>query len=439
MTAATDLDNASPDTAPRHTAGAVDRLTGADGLRAFAALWVVFYHLYQRLHLPSQAPWLQDVQLMIMKGSFGVSIFFVLSGMLLSTPFWRAYLTGRPFPSIRPYVRRRVARIAPGFYASLLVSFVVSLVFVPDAPYRLLRLISGLTFTSGFHWVTFFPVPINGPLWSIGFEVVSYVLMPLAMWGLFRLHHRGTRIAIGYWVAVFALVIGLNQWIITAFVPSAEGRGWQYGDLGGAKEWMPSYNPIGFFAHFAIGIAAAAAITWWQLRRDGRRHWAFDALGGGALVGMAAAVWVFREPAEPLYLPNFQGQPYLFPLFAGLVAVALVGLAYSRVLGRLVDNPFARYTARVSFGIYIWHYLLLELVALLSGGDLVYFGIADPWRHAALSAVVLGLTYALASASWYWLEKPILNSRWATRKPPPTAQPEPSPPPVPTATVTPAG
>ena len=68
------------------SADAGRRLTGADGLRAFAALWVVLYHLYQRLHLPSQAPWLQDLQLIIMKGSFGVSIFFVLSGMLLSTP-----------------------------------------------------------------------------------------------------------------------------------------------------------------------------------------------------------------------------------------------------------------------------------------------------------------------------------------------------------------
>ena len=425
MTATTDLPEASPDTSADRPAATADRLTGADGMRAFAALWVVAYHLYQRLELPSQAPWLQDVQLMIMKGSFGVSIFFVLSGMLLSAPFWRAYLTGRPLPQIAPYVRRRVARIVPGFYASLLVTFAVSLVFVPDAPYRLIRLLAGLTFTSGFHWVTFFPVPINGPLWSIGFEVVSYVLMPLAMWGLFRLHRRGTRIALGYWVAVFALVIAVNQWIVTNLVPSALGRGWQFGDLGGAKEWMPSYNPVGFFAHFAIGIAAAAAITWWQLRRDGKRHWAFDVVGGGALVGMAVTVWVFRNPPEPLYLPNFQGQPYLFPLFAGLVAVALVGLAYSRVLGRLVDNPFARYTARVSFGIYIWHYLLLELVAVLSGGEFVYYGITDPWRHAMLSAVVLALTYAVASASWYWLERPILYSRWATGRKLPTAQPEP--------------
>jgi peptidoglycan/LPS O-acetylase OafA/YrhL len=389
---------------------------GADGVRAFAALWVVASHLFQRLSQIGQPSWLYDVQMVMMKGSFGVSIFFVLSGMLLSTPFWRAYLTSRPFPRIGPYARRRLARIAPGFYASLGVSFILGLIYAPDAPYRLIRLLAGLTFTSGFHWVTLFPVAINGPLWSIGFEVVSYVLMPLAMWGLFSLRRRGTRIAAGYWVLVFAVVLGINQWIVTTFVPDAIERGWQYGDLGGAKEWMPSYNPIGFFAQFAVGIAAAAVITWWRLRRDGARHWGFDVLAVCGMAGAATTVWVFREPAEPTYLDNFQGQPYRFPLFAGLVALTLVGLAYSRLIGRLVDNRFARYTAKVSFGIYIWHYLIIEGLADRTGDEFVYGGIADPWRFAALSAGVLVVTYAIASASWFWLEKPALTSRWANRR-----------------------
>ena len=234
-------------------------------------------------------------------------------------------------------------------------------------PYQLSRLVSGLTFTSGLHWVTFFPVEANGPLWSIGFEVISYVLMPLAMWGLFALRRRGVRIGLGYWLGVFALVIAVNQWIVTTFVPSAVERGWQYGILGGAKEWMPSYNPIGFFGHFTMGIFAAALIAIWQVRRDGERRWRFDALAGAAIAGTFALVWVFRDPPEPLYRPNLQRQPYLFPMFAGLVALALVGLAHSRVLGRLVDNRFARYTAKVSFGIYIWHYLVLHLFSRSRG------------------------------------------------------------------------
>lgn len=406
---------ANPNPAPA-AAGGRSRITGADGLRALAALWVVGSHLFQRL-APQPGTWVEDVRLVMMKGPFGVSIFFVLSGLLLSAPFWRAYLTGRPFPRIGHYARRRVARILPGFYASLAVSSVLALVYVPDAPYRLVRLVSGLTFTSGFHWVTLFPVPMNGPLWSIGFEVVSYVLMPVAMWGLFRLRRRSTRVALAYWVAVLAVVIGLNQWIVTTLVPSADGRGWQYGDVGGAKEWVPSYNPVGFFAHFCVGIAAAAAITWWQVRRCGRRHWGFDALAGVATIAAAWLVWANREPAEPLFLTNFQGQPYLFPWFAGIVGVALVGLAHSEALGRVLDNRFARFTATVSFGIYIWHYLLIMVLEGASDGWFSYEAVTDPRRHLAVSLALLAVTYAIATASWRWIERPALTSRWATRRP----------------------
>ena len=410
-TAPTAPDEARVSTTAPEPGDRASRITGADGLRAFAALWVVGSHLFQRL-APQPGSWVEDVRLLMMKGPFGVSIFFVLSGMLLSAPFWRAYLTGRPFPRIGHYTRRRVARILPGFYASLAVSSLVALALVPDAPYRLVRFLAGVTFTSGFHWATFFPVPLNGPLWSIGFEVVSYVLMPLAMWGLFRLRRRAW-IAVASWVAVMAVVVGANQWIVTALVPSAEGRGWQYGDVGGAKEWMPSYNPVGFFAHFCLGIAAAAAITWWQVRRDTRRHWGFDVVAAIAIGGSAWLVWVNREPAEPTYLTNVQGQPYLFPWFAGLVALALVGLAHSRLLGRLVDTRFARYTARVSFGIYIWHYLLISVVEHSSGGRLAYGAIREPGMHLALSAAILVVTYAVATASWRWIERPALMSRWA--------------------------
>ncbi len=393
--------------------GVGGRISGADGLRAVAALWVVGSHLFQRL-APQPDSWIDDVRLVMMKGPFGVSVFFVLSGMLLATPFWRAYLTGRPFPRIGHYTRRRVARIVPGFYASLAVSSVVALLLVPDAPYRLVRFLAGLTFTSGLHWVTFFPVPLNGPLWSIGFEVVSYVLMPVAMWGLFRLRRRGVRIAAAYWLAVTAVVIGANQWIVTTLVPSAEGRGWQYGDVGGAKEWMPSYNPVGFFAHFCVGIAVAAVVAWWQLRRAGRRHWGFDVLAGSALSGAAWLVWVNRAPAEPVYLTNPQSQPYLFPWFAVVVGVALIGLAHSAFLGRVVDNRFARFTATVSFGIYIWHYLLISVLEHYSDGGFSYGAMAEPGRHLAVSAGLVAVTYVVATASWHWIERPVLTSRWAS-------------------------
>ena len=132
-------------------------LSGADGVRTIACLMVIFSHLFQRLSLEDQSPIMQNIQVLFMKGPFGVSVFFVLSGMLLSYPFWRHYLGGKPFPNIRNYIHRRFWRIAPGFYASLLVSFLLALYFIGDIEYLWVRLFSGATFTSAFHFVTFFP------------------------------------------------------------------------------------------------------------------------------------------------------------------------------------------------------------------------------------------------------------------------------------------
>jgi len=392
------------------------RITGADGMRALAALGVVFSHLFQRLGVQGQPEWLSFTHAVMLKGAFGVSIFFVLSGLLLSVPFWRAYLTGAPRPGIRHYARRRAARIVPGYWASLVVSFGVGLLIFPDAPQVVWRLIAGLTFTSGFHWMTFFPTESNGPLWSISFEVFSYVLMPLAMIAMFALGRRGYRFSVWFWIGVFALVIVLNQVVITVFQTDALGKGWQYGPTGGAKEWMPYYNPVGFFAHFCVGVIAAGVIVWWQVR-DGRRLLRFDviaAVGWLLLAGVVVYAALTQTP-EPEFMGNFQNQPYLFPMLAVAAAVALVGMAHSRLVGRLFDNRFFRYTATVSFGIYIWHYLLLHLMVYLTGDEFVYGNVHDPVRFAWMSATVLVLAYAVATLSWRFIEKPVLNSKWANR------------------------
>jgi peptidoglycan/LPS O-acetylase OafA/YrhL len=387
-----------------------EHLLGADGVRAIACLMVIFHHLFQRLSLPDQTPFVQDIQVFLLKGSLGVSAFFVLSGMLLSYPFWKRYLEGKPFPSIREYMRRRAARIMPGFYTSLLVGFLITLYFVKDVEQPWLRFLSGATFTSAFHYVTFFPVDLNSPLWSIGFEVFCYALMPLAMFGLFVFKRRHPLLAFIYWLGVMGVVLLLNQFVITYLGPSDARRGWEYGIVGGAKLWMPHYNPVGFFAHFSLGIFAAGFIAWWKLR-EGKRHWVFDIVSLLSFAALFMLLWLRRYPPEHDLSFSFQGQPYFFPLFPGLVAVLLATLPFSLVMGRLMDNPFARYTAKVSFGLYIWHYVILELTRLLYDEKWSYFGIKSFGTHLAFSAVSLLLAYGVATLSYYFIEKPFLTRK----------------------------
>jgi ABC-type glycerol-3-phosphate transport system permease component/peptidoglycan/LPS O-acetylase OafA/YrhL len=433
-------------------------LDGADGVRAVACLLVVFSHLAQRLNKPEQLGIVQSVQTFFMNGGFGVSAFFVLSGMLLSYPFWKRYLEGSDAPNLLEYARRRFVRIAPGFYASLVVVFLIALVFDPDVQHKWIRLVSGLTFTSSFHYVTFFPVDLNGPLWSIGFEVFCYLLMPLFMIGLFhlaratsnrftrvttratertstrttprgtieittrtvtRIRTRGSRetpragsmpLAVGYWLGVFALAVMAHFWIMQNLVPDSVERGWQYTIIGGAKFWMPHYNPVGLFGHYCIGVLAAGFIAWRQRRvRLGlvSRTRAFD--GIVVVSSVVAFVLILVTAYTGEFSFSLGQQPYAFPVFAICVASILASAPFATWIHRPLDNAFFRYTARVSFGLYIWHYPILELTRLFHNPNYKYFGISSLTDWALVSAAILIVAYIVAGLSYTHIEAPFLK------------------------------
>ncbi len=394
------------------------RLSGADGVRAFAALAVIFHHLGQKLPSWEQEGWLLDWHGVMVKGAIGVSVFFVLSGMLLSFPFWTAYFEKRKMPSLAHYAKRRAQRIMPGFYVALLVSFWVAGIYYDYddgevlAPVR--RLFAGLTFTAGFDYETLFPTEVNGPLWSISFEVISYVLMPILMIGLFLLARkvRGRVVAWAYWLAGFGGILLVNHWVVQTFQLDNAGKGWQYGIVGGAKTWMPEYNPVGFFAHFAVGILVSAFIVQWKVFHDGRRSWMFDGLALLPIGGIAYLLWKMRLPSEPAQEFSIDGQPYYFPTFALMVGALLALLAYSKLLGRLLDNPFMRYTAKISFGLYIWHHLIMFIVTREVRGDYYYGGMTDRVDLAIISVMVLATSYAVAAISWHVVERPVLEGDW---------------------------
>jgi peptidoglycan/LPS O-acetylase OafA/YrhL len=184
------------------------------------------------------------------------------------------------------------------------------------------------------------------------------------------------------------------------------------------------------FAQYALGILAAgfvanrrATIQMSQARAGESRplsagearssNWVFDVV---ALVAFLIASGILlslrflhpESPTEPIQ-NGFQMQPYMYPIFPGLVAVMLATLPFSRVLGRIFDNPFAQFTARVSFGLYVWHYLLLEVVRLTMLPDWKYFGIKDLGTHLVISAACLAVAYALATLSYRLIESPFLG------------------------------
>jgi peptidoglycan/LPS O-acetylase OafA/YrhL len=390
-----------------------NRLNGADFVRAAACLTVLFHHLAQRMSWEDQLGAVEWFRIFTQIGTFGVAMFFVLSGFLLARPFWQALDRGEAAPSLRTYAMRRAARILPGFWLALIVTFVLSItVFEATLDGELvMRLLAGIFAVADWHWVTLFPVEVNGPLWSISFEVTSYVLLPLGLAALFLLGRwtgKGWQSRL-LWVGVIALAL-LAHWLFAKYYRvDIRQRGWDYGLIGGAKYWMPRFNPFAFFAMFAVGALAGGL----QVRWAKHRHVLFDAVALGALI------W-------GIYLMNVQlsaqtpdgwgwlGVPYGFPWFVLAVGLFLSAAPSSALLGQVLDNRLTRYIAQISFGIYIWHYLVIELVRVYWDPLIDHGQASDPTRFVVTCGIITVITFTVAHLSYHLVENPVIQ--WARGK-----------------------
>jgi peptidoglycan/LPS O-acetylase OafA/YrhL len=381
------------------------RLHGADFMRAVACLVVLFHHLAQRLSPAEISPPLELFRTFANNGTFGVAIFFVLSGYLLARPFWPALEQGQPLPSPRTYAMRRAARILPGFWLALTATFLAGITIfnVRLDGELLLRFVAGFLLVADWHWVTFFPVEINGPLWSISFEATCYALLPICFALPLIFARRAPWRGLAIWLGIIGLVLGAHWLFLNFYSIDDERRGWAFGLVGGAKGWMPRYNPFAFFAMFAIGSLAAGL----QLRWARASSLVFDALAFVAL-GLIVLVFVVHADAADASAYGWLGIPYAFPSLVLAVGAFLATAPSSRYAGAVLDNRLTRYVARVSFGIYVWHYLVIEIVRKYWAPDFRMFSLTDPWSFVTTSAAITALTVLVAHCSFYLLERPVI-------------------------------
>lgn len=386
------------------------RIPGADGLRAIACLLVVWHHTTQRFNPETAAGWIQNIHFFGMRGEVGVSLFFVLSGCLLSLPFWNAFVNAERLPSLRTYVINRAARIIPAFWINLIFCTLIAF-WVFDQSINWWRLISGLFFINSYHYSSFFPAELNGPLWSIGLEVSCYLLLPIVLFTIIKSTKRLSLAFAGLIAWILALQL-LNPWIISKFMTGEDLKGWQYGLTGGAKQWLPYWNIDSFFSQFLCGSLAALTIVTLTARGI-KRSRAFDI---SSVVFSIAAIWLVANRLLPGAPDSFTKQPYLAPFYAILMAAVLVSTSMSTHIFKILDNKLFRWIAKLSFSIYLWHMFLIEIIERSILDNYVYYGLTDIWQWILISSIVLVVSIAIAAMSWRFVESPVLQFARKRRK-----------------------
>ncbi|POH74936.1 hypothetical protein CVS27_03490 [Arthrobacter glacialis] len=307
-------------------------------------------------------------------GAYGVLVFFVLSGYLITTLLLKEHeRSGRI--DLKAFYARRALRLLPALYVFLVVALGMSLLFG-----RELRMDPGgslvgsvLAFFYVFNWVDFAGLQIPHsmtPLWTLSVEEQFYLVWPLLlvlMLGapLLKKHLQGIVLA----AAVLFTGLGIAAYLV-------------FGLMSYYRSWT-------WIAPLLLGVSLAIA----QHRTQGRL--------GTELARLAPIAWalLILVAAYP---------PTLDSVVTHAVVVPLLSVASCIIIARSVDGatsfstrvlslPVLGYLGRRSYGLYLWNLIALE--------TLEHF-IHHP---ALLIACALAATFAVAEASYRWVEMPALR------------------------------
>ena len=149
-----------------------------DFMRVFCAFMIGWYHIWQQSWL---TPTLRlggltlDFYPWVRAGYMFVDLMLLLSGFLLYLP----WANGKP-PETGVYLRRRAARILPGYWLALAVMLAFA-VTAPDfdRPALLARdLGAHLAFIHNLFRFSYSQTRLNAVLWTLAVEVQFYLLLP---------------------------------------------------------------------------------------------------------------------------------------------------------------------------------------------------------------------------------------------------------------------
>jgi|KBSSwiStaDraftv2_1062776.scaffolds.fasta_scaffold28390_3 peptidoglycan/LPS O-acetylase OafA/YrhL len=329
-------------------------LPALDGLRALAVAGVILFHFGF---------------LSFSFGILGVSLFFVISGFLITHLLLREHETGGGISFSRFYARRAL-RIFPAYYVFLAVSFVYMAVHAIPLPPRLVA--SSILYYNDY--VQAFGqdrANLISHSWSLAIEEQFYLLWPFGLTLLLRRRSGGVGI-------LGVAVVCIAAWRTMLF---ALGHG--------------SYTYYAFDTRVdQLLIGCGLAIV--------ARQPEFDRIAGVAsrsavfpLLTATAAVLLFQIRMAGLMASV--GYSIIGMLF-GLFLVQTIMLS-GHPAWRWLDSPPVRFIGRISYPLYLYHKLAAALVDAYAPG----------LRWSVQIVPAFAVTLGLAMASYYLVERPFLS------------------------------
>jgi peptidoglycan/LPS O-acetylase OafA/YrhL len=327
-------------------------------------------------------------------GHFGVSLFFVLSGFVLT------WSTGAGY-RLRDFYRRRFLRILPNHLVTFLPALGVTLLIGATIGLGPL-LVNYLFLLQG--WVTdqTFGAPSPNPVtWTLGVEILFYALFPL----FFLLVRRIRRDRVWHWWVATGLLVLATTVVVGAILPSGPPS-----PLFPSGTWAQHkallFFPITRLPDFFIGMLTARLV---QEKRFPKIK-----------VGWAAAIAIAVYALTTAFLPPYYGFSGVFAFPAAL----LVGAAATRDRSRpgFLESRPALWLGETTYAFYLVHLPLLSLglfvaAKVLPGG--AKMGVVP---GILFMLVMMGVALVVARLLYITVERPAMR-RWGRSRR--TARPQP--------------
>jgi peptidoglycan/LPS O-acetylase OafA/YrhL len=364
-----------------------------DGLRGMAILMVIVFHCFYTN--PGSSALSAAIQDLIFSGWMGVPVFFVLSGFLISYPFFKDRGVNPQFWYPRGYVLRRVGKILPPFYLSIAIFAVFYWVRFHDVNY----LWSALRWATGLESYSLPLTDFNLSYWSLMVEAHFYAVLPLFFFLTRGLTSRNTTLAI---VAVMLLIpLFLRQ---AAWPPGISSLPANH--TGSEISFFVQRFPFCLLDYFAFGVAFAGIFAALKHRLADCKK-----LAGLGYVGVLALMltlmyWAYSCQA---FKVNDYPQRWWIETFKYLPAAATFLLLFfvfdpDCPGSRLFSAGWLRFTGIVSYEWFLFHGPVCgwfrDMFGHTEGSLLMYAG---------KTFLPVALTFGFSVLVYRYFSLPILN------------------------------
>ncbi len=303
---------------------------------------------------------------LLTNGFVGVDLFFVLSGFLITCLLceeWDRH--GRI--SFARFWQRRALRLLPALLIAVCAFVALEAVHAFVQAWTVTESgLSSLTFTT--NWVVAFggwhgagPMEVT---WSLAQEAQFYLLWPVALAVMLARRVPVVRQALYLALAICVLLV-----------------------LGLLVGFDPYYNPL--WRGTELGAGCLTAIVWrHQLLPS--RHW----------LAWIGAAWLVTALA--IGATSWSGRAWLYlgtALFAAPLILSLVNHE-DALAARLLTNPALCFVGVISYGLYLYHSLVIEAVQHYLPGAMVPQALLE-----------FSLSIVVAALSWWLVEARLLRAR----------------------------